>query len=114
MSTRNQWWSLAFTLWGWNCDGSPSIQLILQYRFLRKSFVIILFAAALFALAQPALAQQTSATLTGTVLDVSGAVVGDAMVTLKNNASGDLRSTASNGDGYFTFAAVPPEPTRSA
>ncbi|MCU1316059.1 MAG: hypothetical protein JWN63_1381, partial [Candidatus Acidoferrum typicum] len=30
------------------------------------------------------------------------------MVTLKNEASGDLRSTVSNGEGYFTFAAVPP------
>src|SRR5260221_7973810 len=77
--------------------------------FLKKSLFVAFLVVAFFALGQPsALAQQTSATLTGTVLDVSGAVVGDAMVTLKNNASGDLRSTASNGDGYFTFAAVPP------
>src|SRR2546423_7526366 len=40
--------------------------------------------------------------------DASGAVVSDAAVTLKNKASGDLRSTVSNGEGYFTFAAVPP------
>src|SRR5215469_3227871 len=59
-------------------------------------------------LCQPALAQTTSATLTGTVFDASGAVVPDAMVTLKNEASGDLRSTKSNGEGYFTFASVPP------
>lgn len=56
----------------------------------------------------PALAQTTSATLTGTVFDASGAVVPDATVTLKNEASGDLRSTKTNGEGYFTFAAVPP------
>jgi Carboxypeptidase regulatory-like domain len=78
---------------------------------LRKN-LFALSLAALFALAlllQPSLvAQTTSATLSGTVLDASGAVVADAMITLKNNASGDLRSTTSNGDGYFTFAAVPP------
>jgi len=76
--------------------------------FLKKSLVTLLFAVALFALAQPALAQQTSATLTGTVFDASGAVVADATVTLKNEASGDKRSTSSNADGYFTFASVPP------
>jgi len=60
-------------------------------------------------LGQPvALAQTTSATLTGTVFDASGAVVPDAAVTLKNEASGDTRITKSNGEGYFTFASVPP------
>jgi hypothetical protein len=53
-------------------------------------------------------AQTTSATLTGTVLDASGASVADANVTLKNEASGDTRVTTSNSDGYFTFASVPP------
>src|SRR6267154_2069507 len=72
--------------------------------FLKKGTI-----CAVCLLIQPsALAQQTSAALTGTVFDASGAVVGDALVTLKNEASGDVRSTASNGDGYFTFAAVPP------
>jgi len=82
--------------------------------FLRKSRVLAftLLLAVFFALVLPlqpsALAQQTSATLTGTVFDASGAVVADAMVSLKNEASGDLRNTVSNSDGYFTFAAVPP------
>jgi len=55
-----------------------------------------------------AAAQQTSATLSGTVLDMSGGLVADASVTLTNEASGDMRSTVSNSEGYFTFAAVPP------
>src|SRR6267154_13978 len=80
--------------------------------FLKKGTICAVFVALTLAvclLIQPsALAQQTSAALTGTVFDASGAVVGDALVTLKNEASGDVRSTASNGDGYFTFAAVPP------
>src|SRR5690242_9181297 len=53
-------------------------------------------------------AQTTTATLTGTVADVSGAVVPGATVNLRNESSGDLRKTVSNGNGYFTFAAVPP------
>src|SRR4051812_35828935 len=53
-------------------------------------------------------AQITSATLTGTVYDASGAVVPNANITLKNEASGDDRRTVSNDDGYFTFAAIPP------
>jgi len=74
--------------------------------------VLLLAAVIVFALAlpiePPALAQTTSATLTGTVFDASGAVVASATVTLKNEASGDVRNTVSNGEGYFTFAAVPP------
>src|SRR6266480_6602875 len=80
--------------------------------FLKKGLAFTLLVAVLFALALPfqpsVLAQTTGATLTGTVFDVSGAVVADAAVILKNDASGDLRSTVSNGEGYFTFAAVPP------
>ena len=82
--------------------------------FLRKSSMVAVWflATALFTFAflcqPPAQAQTTSATLTGTVFDASGAVVPDATVTLKNEASGDLRTTKSNAEGYFTFAAVPP------
>jgi len=83
--------------------------------FLRKRAItaVGLLAAVLFVVfaffgQTPALAQTTSATLTGTVFDASGAVVPDATVMLKNEASGDLRTTKTNGEGYFTFAAVPP------
>jgi hypothetical protein len=81
--------------------------------FLREGRVVaVMFLAVLVTLVLPfqpsALAQTTTATLTGTVFDASGAVVADAAVSLKNQASGDLRTTTSNGEGYFTFAAVPP------
>jgi len=65
--------------------------------FLREGPVVavMLLAAILVTLVSPfqpsALAQTTTATLTGTVFDVSGAVVADAAVILKNDASGDLR-----------------------
>jgi len=52
-------------------------------------------------------AQGIYATLTGVVTDPSQAVVGQAKVTLKDAASGSLRDTVTNNDGYFTFASVP-------
>ncbi len=51
---------------------------------------------------------QTTATITGTVLDTSGAVIPNAQVTLTNEASGDVRVVASNGDGNFVFPSLIP------
>lgn len=53
-------------------------------------------------------AQQLTGTLTGTTYDQTGAVVPNADVTLKNEASNDTRHTVSNSTGYFNFSAVPP------
>lgn len=53
-------------------------------------------------------AQSSSATLDGTVFDTTGAVIPDATVILKNQASGDERRLESNGSGFFLFAALPP------
>jgi hypothetical protein len=47
------------------------------------------------------------ATLTGVVSDPSGALVNGAKVTLRDTVSGSERQTATNSDGYFTFASVP-------
>src|SRR5947207_11384682 len=52
-------------------------------------------------------AQSIYGTITGTVYDPSGAVVGNATVILKNVASGDLRKGATNSDGYYSFSSVP-------
>jgi len=51
-------------------------------------------------------AQSIYATLTGVVYDPAQAVVPDASVKLKNEQSGSLRDTTTNGEGYFTFASV--------
>ena len=50
---------------------------------------------------------QLSSSVSGTVVDPSGAVIPHAAVTLKNLATHDIRQTASNGAGDFTFSAVP-------
>lgn len=52
-------------------------------------------------------AQVTTATLGGTVTDTSGAVIPKAEIILKNEASGDIRKSVSNGSGAFSFSAVP-------
>ncbi len=52
--------------------------------------------------------QQLTGTLTGTVLDTTGAVVPGAKVTMKNELSGDTRATVSNSSGYFSITAVQP------
>jgi len=59
-------------------------------------------------LASTGFGQQLTGTLSATVADSAGAVVPNAKVTMKNDASGDVRTTVSNGSGYFTITAVQP------
>ncbi|BDC49854.1 hypothetical protein F183_A21700 [Bryobacterales bacterium F-183] len=56
-------------------------------------------------------AQSVFATLTGSVVDPSQAVVPGAKIALKNVASGDVRRSVTNQDGYFSFTSVPVGPT---
>ena len=53
------------------------------------------------------MAQGTTATLGGTVTDPTGAVVPKAQIVLKNEATGDQRTSVSNGSGVFSFSGVP-------
>src|SRR5437667_3204943 len=46
--------------------------------------------------------------LSGTVLDPSGAAVVNAKVTVANDSKGIRRTLATNGPGIFTAAALPP------
>ncbi|HEY0795236.1 MAG TPA: TonB-dependent receptor [Acidisarcina sp.] len=46
--------------------------------------------------------------MSGTAEDVSGAVIPKATIVLKNEASGDVRTTTSDSSGYFSLNAVPP------
>src|ERR1700680_3858269 len=52
-------------------------------------------------------AQGIYATLTGIVTDPTGSVLADAKVVLKDALSGSERETATNNEGYYTFASVP-------
>src|ERR1700685_3649283 len=59
-------------------------------------------------LASISFGQQLTGTLTGTTFDSTGAAVPNAKVTMKNESSGDTRSTVSNDSGYFSITAVQP------
>src|ERR1700760_683433 len=47
------------------------------------------------------------ATLTGVVADPSGSVIANADVKLQNSESGDVRTTKTTAEGYYTFSSVP-------
>jgi hypothetical protein len=56
----------------------------------------------------PAFAQVGTSSLGGTVYDSSGAVVPNAEVVLKNEATGVTRSVTSNSVGFFNFVSLVP------
>ena len=60
-----------------------------------------------FILPSAAFAQGTTATLSGTVLDTTGALIPGAQVTLTNIGNGAKRDAKANSSGVFVFAAVP-------
>lgn len=74
----------------------------------RTLHTILGLLAAVILIAIPSFAQQLTATLNGTAYDQSGAVVPNAQVVVKNEASGDTRSTTANNSGYFTVTALQP------
>src|SRR5579863_3643382 len=54
-----------------------------------------------------AFAQTDRGTITGTVLDVSGAVVTTASIEAKNNATGEVYTAGATGTGNYTLANLP-------
>ncbi len=70
-------------------------------------FRLVLSGAVLALSPLAVLAQGTTATLSGTVSDPTSAIIPGAQVTLTNVQSGAKRTTKSNSDGNFVFAAVP-------
>ncbi len=56
----------------------------------------------------PAHSQQLTGTISGTTYDQTGAVVPNAQVSVKNEASNDTRQTVSNASGFFTFSLFSP------
>jgi len=73
----------------------------------RMAVKFALLAPGLLLLSAMVLAQDT-ASLTGTVRDVTGAVIPAAQVTLKNTANGMTRELKTNSAGEYVAAALPP------
>ena len=78
----------------------------LKVLFLAGIFLLSSVGLGLFA---PVLVAQTvNATLSGTVMDPTQARIPDAVVELHSNKSSDVRRTRSNGEGVYSFVAIPP------
>jgi hypothetical protein len=75
----------------------------------RWSFIVI-FGISLYLAGGVAYAQSNSASISGTVLDPSGAVVPNATVEIHNPVSGFARSTTTDNSGNFSFPNVPFNP----
>src|SRR5689334_25048194 len=67
------------------------------------SFLLVVLSMVLFA---PYSWGQENATITGTVVDSSGAVIANADLTLTNPATGVTRKAVSNTAGIYLFANV--------
>lgn len=75
-------------------------------QLLRLGFVALL----LLALCVSSLLAQSAGTgaLTGSVTDPTGAVIPNVTVTLTNNATGQVRTTATGADGAYRFSLIAP------
>ena len=74
----------------------------------RSFWLLGLLIAALLVSQVPVFAQFASGSITAVVSDTTGAVVPQAKVTLKNEATGAIRETVTNGAGAFDFPSIPP------
>src|SRR2546428_711467 len=72
-------------------------------------FAILVLLCALMLSNTPAAAQTVTGTISGTIVDPSGAVISGASVTLLDERTGDTRKATTNGEGRFVFSAVQPE-----
>lgn len=75
---------------------------------IRPTASLLVMLAAVILLAQSAVYGQATGNVTGVVKDSTGAVIPKATVTLTDQSTGVVRTTTSNSDGAFAFAAVTP------
>jgi hypothetical protein len=73
---------------------------------MRRSHFLLTAAFSVAVLLAPLAWAQENATITGAVLDPTGAVIPNVTITLTNVATGQVRETATNGSGIYTFANV--------
>ena len=88
--------------------GNSTAELLSPFRFLKTNRYSLYLLALILLLPSLAFAQADTGTITGTVRDTSGAVVPDAMVTVRNTATGAQRTAQTGADGVYTFPALPP------
>jgi outer membrane receptor protein involved in Fe transport len=91
-----------------NFGGLCSTTLSSAFRFSKTSRNLLGLLALLLILPSLVFAQADTGTLSGTVRDTSGAVVPDAMVAVRNTATGNQRAAQTGGDGVYTMPGLPP------
>ena len=69
-----------------------------------RLLLVVLFSASVLLI--PSAWAQENATITGAVLDPTGAVIPNVAITLTNIATGQARETASNNSGIYVFSNV--------
>jgi hypothetical protein len=74
-----------------------------------KSIILAIFAALL---ALPVYGQSDRGAITGTVTDLSGAIIPGAKVTITNLNNGEAREATTTREGYFTFPELTANPYR--
>ena len=84
-----------------SCAGRPGFPSISSI-FLIAIFVVML-------LGVRTARAQFRASLSGTVADQTGAIVPNAKVTLMDKDTNQTRVSTSNGEGLYTFNALPPD-----
>lgn len=77
---------------------------------MRKFKIVVALLVVLGSLNLAAIGQTSLGSVSGTVRDSAGAVVPDATVLAKNEATGETRTTTTKGDGQFRIDAVNPGP----
>src|ERR1700693_15071 len=110
--------------WGPGTDDGGSAMMIRPNRRLPRRFLLVLLVPML-SVAAPALAQQTGeqqagrqpqqvpdpqlpGSISGTVVDETGAVIAGALVALARGVASPNQQVLSDGDGQFTFANISP------
>ena len=83
---------------------------VCAFRFSKINHKLLYLLALLVLLPSFAFAQADTGTLTGTVKDTTGAVVPDAMVTVRNTATGATRVVQTGSDGVYTAPGLAPAP----
>lgn len=78
------------------------------FKFARPILALLVLFSSLYLSGQTS--QQATGTITGTVVDRTGAVVAGAQVKLNRDQQTPARGTVSGSDGQFSFTNLPPGP----
>jgi len=70
--------------------------------------LILWLGVATLLLRSPGFCSELTGSLSGTVVDPSGAVIPEVAVTIRNTETGAQRAAATNSDGFYAFPTLPP------